>query len=219
MFSKKYNNKEVFIIGGGSSLKSFDFNKLRDKDTIVINKTIFHTPNANYFITCDNSLSMKLRRENKLRDFKKINIPKFFVVQLALNYLKEEHGKIIDIRSNTIYNLQYFDTIIKSYNLEGIGYNWNDFRCGVDSAYCGLQLAILLGYKEINLLGIDFTITEETHFHEGYGQSKEKFLNRLDWYYDYWKRGLNNLKNNSEIKIYNCSHISKLKEILPYKEI
>ena len=39
IFSKK-NSDTVFIIGGGSSLKDFDFSALKDQDTICVNKAV-----------------------------------------------------------------------------------------------------------------------------------------------------------------------------------
>ena len=52
--------KEVFIIGGGSSLKNFQFECLTDRDTITINMSIFHVPNPNYFITVDYTFLYKM---------------------------------------------------------------------------------------------------------------------------------------------------------------
>jgi hypothetical protein len=212
-------NNKIYICGGGTSLKDFRFDKLKNKETIVVNKSIFSVPNANCFITCDNTFLWKLNEEQKLQ-FRNMPIPKYFVIQLGLDYLKEKNNRIVDIRSNIVYNLDYYDNIIKSYKLEGFGLEVTDFRSGVDSAYCALQLSIILGYKEIYLLGIDFIITDKTHFHEGYKQSLTQFAKRLNWYYTYWEKGLKELKEKQpDINVYNCSKISKLNNLIPYKEI
>ncbi len=215
-------NKNVYIIGGGYSLKGFDFNKLKDKDTITINKSIFHVPNPTYFITCDYSFIHRLRHSNLAHNFETNKAVKFFIVQSHLSYLIEKEGKIIDIRTNKyIYDLKNFDVIIKSYKSEGVGFSWNDFRNGINSGFCALQIAILLGYKNIYLLGFDLDVkNENTHFHEGYGQSINSFRKKLDKYLEYYQKALTYLKNQKpEIKIYSCSKISKLNNIIPYKEI
>ena len=52
---------EAFIVGGGSSLKKFDFTKLANKNTIVVNKAIVDVPNPKHFITMDYTFLKKIR--------------------------------------------------------------------------------------------------------------------------------------------------------------
>lgn len=208
--------KEVYIIGGGNSLKNFDFNKLKDKDTIVVNKAIKYVPNPTYFITMDFTVLKKIGLD--------LVAPylgtKIFVANFAKSYLKEQNGQIIDTRFGLIYTLNDFTMIIKSWEETGMGFDFENFRSGNNSGYCALQLAILLGYEEIYLLGIDLVTSEETHFHKGYGESKEKFDKKLEEYYINFVIGLNELKAKyPDIQVYSCSKISRLKDILPYKEI
>ena len=205
--------KEVYIIGGGYSLKDFDFNKLKDKDTIVVNKAIKYLPNATYFITIDFTVLKKMPQINKVFP------TKMFIANFTKPYLQEKEGKIVDIRFNLVYKLEDFDVIIKSHKTEGMGIKFNDFRNGDNSGFCALQLAVILGYEKINLLGIDLIATSQTHFHEGYNESKESFQKKLDRYYGNFVVGLNELKSKRpDIKIVSCSPISKLNEIIPYKE-
>ena len=206
--------KEVYIVGGGYSLKNFDFNKLKDKDTIVVNKSIKHVPNPTYFITIDFTALKKIPPINN------ISPTKIFIANFTKPYLQEKEGRIVDVRFPLIYKLEDFDMIIKSYKTEGMGIKFNDFRNGDNSGYCALQLAIVLGYTEIHLLGIDLVIGEETHWHDGYGESKEKFGKKLDKYYENFVVGLNELKSKRpDIKVVSCSPISKLNETIPYKEL
>ena len=51
---------EVFIVGGGTRLSGFDFNKLKNKNVIAVNKSICYVPNANYFITMDYTFLRKV---------------------------------------------------------------------------------------------------------------------------------------------------------------
>lgn len=204
---------EVYIIGGGPSLKDFDFSKLIGLDTIVVNKAISEVYDPTYFITMDYTA---LR---KIADIDLSNTTKVFIANLYEPYMKEIEGRIVDTRFNLVYDLKDFDMIIKSRQDKGIGYKWNDFRHGYNSGYGALQLAILLGYSQINLLGIDLNITNDTHFHGGYGQDKNKFKEKLEIYYDYFIEGLADLKRNSSVRIYNCSKSSRLNEVLPYNEV
>lgn len=45
--------KDLYIIGGGESLKDFDFDTIKDKDCMVINATILICPQAKYFVALD----------------------------------------------------------------------------------------------------------------------------------------------------------------------
>ena len=206
--------EEVYIIGGGSSLVGFDFNKLKDKDTIVVNKAIFHVPNPTYFITMD--YMFVSNNKEKLR---KKRFPKFFVGAINNPYLKYIKGKLTDTRYKMSYDLDMIDVLIFSKHDAGLGFNFGDFRHGCNSGYCALQLAIILGYKKIHLLGIDLTCTDKTHFHGGYGRSINNFTKKLNFYIMYFRYAMNLLKKHPEIEIYNCSSISKLKNLLPYKDI
>lgn len=206
--------KEVFVVGGGSSLKGFNFDGLKDKDTIVVNKTIGYVPNPNYFITIDFTALKKIPPINN------ISPTKIFIANFTKPYLQEKEGRIVDVRFPLIYKLEDFNMIIKSYKTEGMGIKFNDFRNGDNSGYCALQLAVVLGYEEINLLGIDLVIREETHFHKGYGESKEKFGEKLDKYYENFVQGIKELKTKRpDIKLYSCSPISRLNNLIPYKKL
>jgi hypothetical protein len=108
--------------------------------------------------------------------------------------------------------------IVKSYKTEGLGHSFNDFRSGENTGFCALQLAILLGYKRIYLLGIDLSCTDRTHYHEGYsGQRVSKFRPKLDQYARYFKTALKSLKKTSpDISVYSCCSTSCLNEIINY---
>lgn len=207
--------RSIYIVGGGNSLKGFNFNKLSNKDTIVVNKAISYVPNPTYFVTMDFTFLAKMKN----KDVPLSNATKIFIANFAKPYLKENNGKIVDTRFDLVYKLEDFDMIIKSHKETGMGLTFNDFRTGNNSGYCALQLAILLGYERIYLLGMDLTIDKETHFHGGYGESKEKFKQRLEGYYNNFKIGLNQINKNQNVKIYSCSKISKLNNLIPYHEL
>lgn len=49
----RLNGKEVFLLGGGSSLKGFDFNKLDKKIVLAVNHSIEYYPKAGMLIVAD----------------------------------------------------------------------------------------------------------------------------------------------------------------------
>ena len=203
-------NNEVFIVAGGTSLQGFEFSKLKDKDVIAVNKAILDVPTAKYFITMDYTFI-----DHKLNDIKKIfqnsKATKIFIANLYPYYMIEEKGRIVDTRTNYVYDLSKFDMVIKSKYKSGIGFNFNQFAHGNNSGFCGLQLAICLGYKKINLLGYDLQVGETTHYHSGYKQNKEIFNSRLQKYLDNFLYTLKILKiKQSDIEIYNYSSNSLL---------
>ena len=208
--------KRAFIIGGGPSLKDFDFSRLRDEDTIITNKSILDVPSPNYFITVDYTFAKKIGVER----FSQIKIPKVFVADFSHPFLKERDGRIVDERFNLVYHLNDFNVIVKSYRADGIGYSFDDFRTGRNSGFCALQLAVVLGYKEIYLLGIDLnTVGSLTHYHGGYGESKEKFDSKLLMYFKYFKEGLEQLQKKSNVQVFSCSENSSLNSIIAYKNL
>lgn len=208
--------EKVFVVAGGPSLKNFDFSFLRDKDTIVVNKSIFNVPNPNFFVSVDYTFLKKVDRVH----FKNIPTTKVFVAALGHPSLQEEDGRITDTKFNLIYRLNEYDIIIKSRKQDGVGLTFYDFRTGKNSGFCALQLAIVLGYKEIYLLGVDLNITSSfTHYHGGYGESREKFNAKLPGYFEYFKIGLEQLREKSDIQVFSCSENSSLNSIIAYKNL
>jgi len=210
--------KTCFIVGGGPSLSEFNFNSLRNKDTIVVNKSVFDVPNPNFFISVDYTFLKKVNRTQFL------NSPcaKVFVADMSYPFLQEREGRIVDTRFNLVYQLNEYDLIIKSRKQAGIGLTFKDFRTGKNSGFCALQLAVVLGYTEIYLLGLDLVTNNSatpTHYHGGYGEKTEKFNSKLLTYYNFFKQGLEMLHSTSpEIKVYSLSSISGLNKIIPYRD-
>jgi len=212
---KEENSKRVFVIGGGHSLSDFDFTKLANEDTIVTNKSILDVPFPNYFITIDYTFLKKIGADC----FKQINTTKLFVANFGCSTLKEKNGQIVDTKFNLKYHLDSFDKVIKSYRSDGIGFSFDDFRNGTNSGYCALQLAVILGYKEIYLLGMDLNTTNKTHYHGGYGQSHKVFNEKLEKYFQLFKVGLLELQSCSDVEVFSCSSNSRLNSIIPYHNL
>jgi len=205
---------EVYIVGGGSSLTEFNFSKLADKCTITVNKSIFHVPNPSYFITVDYTFLKKVDR----KVFDSISTKKFFVADFSHSFLKEVNKQITDTRYDLTYNLRNYNLLVRAYKQEGIGYTFKDFRTGRNSGFCALQLAIILGFKKIYLLGMDLNQQGKTHYHEGYGERTKTFAPKLDEYHNYFKIGLEQLEQERpDIQVISCSSISRLNDVIPFK--
>jgi len=211
-FGQKMNNR-IFIVGGGSSLIGFPWKMLRNEDTIAVNAAIFDVPNANYFITMDHSFLRKIQPMKRSFDSK--DVTKVFVGGFHHEYLKERRGLIMDERFRRIYRLEQFDIIVKSYTEEGCGFSFGDFRSGDNSGFCGLQLAVLLRYQKIYLLGMDFAFTGRTHYHNVYRGTRD-FDAKLHHYEDNFRKGLSDIKRISDIEVCSCSEISALNDVIPY---
>lgn len=209
-------DEAVFIVAGGPSLKNFDFNLLCTKHTIAVNKSIFDIPNPNYFISVDYTFLRKVKKERN--QFGAIDAKKFFVADLSHPDLVEYNGQIIDKKYNLVYYLQDYNRVIKAQRPRGIGYTFEDFCTGRNSGFCALQLAVVLGYKKIYLLGIDLDKQVTTHYHEGYGESKLSFDSKLDTYYEYFLIGLKQLMYEKPgIHVISCSKTSRLNDIIDYR--
>jgi hypothetical protein len=210
--------KEVYIIGGGPSLINFDFKILKDKQTIVVNKAIFHVENPTNFITMDYTF---LRKVN-LQRFKNIKTKKYFVANFSIPQLKIINNEIVDTRFNLRYLgvKEIFNNIVYSKTVNGIGSTFRDFRNGENSGFCALQLALLLGYTEIYLLGFDLKVDQKTHFHDGYRQDINKFSKSLHKYTYNFKIGIQEIKRKfPSTKIYSCYKDSVLSYYLHYFDL
>ncbi len=202
----------VFVVGGGPSLSKINFSKLSSLHTICINQAVLDTPNPDYLITCDYTFLRKVDI-NKIRS---LSCSKFFVANFIGPDLQEKNGQIIDTRCHILYDLSPFDVIIKARERSGLGGTFRDFRSGGCSGYCGFQLAFLLGYRNIVLLGIDLQ-TEGllTHYHRKYTTEVSRFKKCLDSYYVEFEKGIAQLKSSHpEINV--CTGTpSRLNNIIP----
>jgi hypothetical protein len=167
-------NRDVcFVVGGGPSLNGFDFTRLNGFDTIAINKAVEYIPNPTYFITTDYSYFIKASLP-----IEQINLKvhkSYFVANMTHPYMEMQRGQIIDTRRNFVYeDLYQYDGVIQSYNTSGFSSTINEFSNGQNSGHCGIQLALLLGYKKIYLLGFDLNEEGQTHFHQSYRDIDQK---------------------------------------------
>jgi len=217
-----YNRKKkrVFIIGGGHSLLGFDFNKLKNEDTIVINQAIKYVEHATYFLTMDYTFLAKSNIDIEYINSK--STYSYFIINAVHEYIKKINGEYIDTRFGLKYtHLNKFSNIIESNTIvnkaTGFSEDINQFANGNNSGFCALQLGLLLEYEEIYLLGFDLCIDingKDTHFHNSYRQPVGKFNERLLEYSKLFKDAIDLTKYKH--KIFSCSAVSYLNTLIKY---
>ncbi len=196
----------AFVVGGGPSLRGYNFSKLSGLNTIVSNNAVFDVPNPKHFITVDYTFLMKNRQRIKG------NYSKNFVVNMDNDSLKMIDGMMTDTRFNLKYDLTGYDAIYSTKS-SGIGKTKNDFRNGTNSGYCAMQLAHIMGYKTIYLLGIDLNYSTNAHYHNG--PTSPKMKENLESFYKYFVDGIKTL-NDDGVKVISCSSTSRLNNIISY---
>ena len=207
-------NEEVYIVGGGRSLKGFNFQDLTDLTTIAVNEAALDVPNPNYCVTADSSTFRKL---NKGYFKEVINTTWVLVSNPDHCTMKMQNGQFKNIKTGYVYNLFAANMIIKNAGCDGIGFSFKDFRTGYNSGFCAFQLAVLLGYTKIHLLGFDFVKGGISHYH---GRYSDKTIQNstLDQFYDNFVLAFNILKEKRpDIKIISHSSISRLNGLVKYK--
>jgi hypothetical protein len=135
-------------------------------------------------------------------------------------HLIESRGRFLDKRyPQFIYDLSPYDLIVKARQANGCGFKWSEFCSGNNSGFCALQLAVLLGYTEIYLFGIDLNVGRGTHYHAMYTSARARFHRLLNEYFESFKQGLELIKNRGGIEVFSCSPISSLNDVIQYASV
>jgi hypothetical protein len=203
------NKRVVYIVGGGSSLDGFCFDDLRDKETIAVNKSALTVPDPTYTITADSGIFQQIQ-EGLLSD---INTMKVLVTNADHCSMKRINKEFVHVRTGYVYDLLCMDMIIQNKGCDGIGFSFADFRTGYNSGFCAFQFAVLLGYTHICLLGMDMDASGKHYSQYGGGRIAEK---TMDKFYFNFVLALGLVHKETDIKVFSCSPISRLNNIIPY---
>ena len=179
-----HENERCFIVGNGPSLNFQDLDMLHDEVTFAANR-IYMLYNEikwrpTYYVCIDKEL---IRRE--IANIDQINVKGKFIDWYAAKYtLSKDY---IFICANPFFVLSPYG-YKKSYIKEDIS---TYFINGFSVSFTMIQLAIYMGFKEIYLLGMDFSMpyykdkfgiphkTEETKEHfEGGSAFRRTYFNR-----------------------------------------
>lgn len=205
----------IFIVGGGSSLTDFDFNELSNRETIAVNMAVLDVPNPTYAVTADSSIFRRIQEGY----FNAVKTTWVLVTNESHCSMKWKDGRFIH-KNGFVYNLFCVNMIIRNAGVDGIGFTFNDFKTGYNSGFCAFQLAVLLGYDDIHLLGFDLQPKIKSHYHDRYGKDKRINESILDKYYHNFVIALQKLKEKRpDIKVISHSKISRLNSHIPYEKL
>ena len=141
---KEFEGETIYIIGGGPSLKNFDFRSLAGSRTIAVNKAMFFYPNADVLYWTDSRFYTWYK--NDIDNFKSLKFT---------------------IKAGSQYNTDV--KILKKGKAHGLEKDPQILAHGFNSGYAAINLAYHLGAKRIILLGFDMSMSGlESHFHDGY---------------------------------------------------
>lgn len=147
----EWAGEACFIVGGGPSLKGFDFERLRGKGRIiVINRAYEHVPFADVHFFIDNRYYKRVQGETAWQAFKGRKV--------YLNMSGYQVGQ--DVISIPAIGRTGLSRSVRS----GLYHGANSGAAAIGLAYC-------LGANPIYLLGFDCNkVNGTSHFHDGYGQ-------------------------------------------------
>jgi hypothetical protein len=160
-----WKGKRAFVVGGGPSLRGFDFSRLRGERIIAVNRAFEFLPFAEILLSMD------------FRFFSDVRLTKEF---------QAFRGRKIWIDTKG-FPYKGVETL-KSGPADGMTARFSEgIATGGNSGHAALNLALILGADLIYLLGFDFKHGEDgrTHFHPGYGYvdrpgKLDEYLARLE---------------------------------------
>tara|TARA_B100000768_G_scaffold70548_1_gene67723 strand:- start:6732 stop:7808 length:1077 start_codon:yes stop_codon:yes gene_type:complete len=112
-----------------------------------------------------------------------------------------KNNQIVDTRRHFVYeDLYKYTGVIQAYNKIPFGDTVENFSHGDNSGHCGIQLALLMGYKKIYLLGFDLNNEGQSHFHHSYRDSdQQSFKKKVNGYAETLLQSLAQHKGGQQI--------------------
>ena len=154
---KTWSGSRCFIIGGGPSLKGFDFSLLKNELTISINRAFeYIDPSIIFFMDDETFYDPLLAGEFGQEARRKFISSKALKMALNIGGSNFKHG---------VYSIPLSKTPNMTFNLK------DGIFDGGNSGYAALNLAITLGATTVYLLGFDMKGSPEGKqqwFHDGY---------------------------------------------------
>ena len=178
-----YKGQTVYIVGGGPSLKNFNWDLLKNKKVIAINRA-YEFCNADVVYWTDTRFYQWNKDE--------------LDALTATKYTIQPSANQINVN------------VIRKGMRHGLETNPSLLAHGDNSGYAAINLAYHLGAKQIVLLGYDMgNVKDSTHFHDGYKvtpTTDETYETRFMTGFPI----LAELLKEKGINVWNASPISKL---------
>ena len=207
-------SREIYIVGGGSSLKDFPFDELRSKDTIAVNMAALDVPDPTYCLTADSNIFRKIQEGY----FKTVDTTWVMITNAEHCSMKFRDGRFKNEKTGFIHNPFCVNILIRNAGVKGIGFSFKDFKTGYNSGFCAFQLAVLLGYERIHLLGFDLCKNKnQTHYHNKYQGRDTISNNSFEKFYKNFVLALKIIKEKTDIQVISHSSISRLNKHILYE--
>lgn len=196
-----WDDKPVYIVGGGPSLKPFQ-KKLallyQLGHVIAVNDAYKHCKYPDVIFTLDHQWL-----ENRFTEIPSMQSPVFAAVEF-------ENHPCIDCENLTyLWRYPRWKATLSE--------DKSQITNGHNSGYGALNFAYLKGAKTIFLLGFDFKLVDEKkHFHEGYKWTSPQDPNNV---FPMWAKLFDDTLPQFEkagVKVFNCSNNSAM-TAFPYK--
>jgi hypothetical protein len=182
-----WNNEIVYIIGGGPSLKNFNWDELKGKHLIAINKAYTVLPWAEVLYWTD----------SRFYRWNKSDIDKLKCLKVTCRNSKDLTDDIV---------------LLTVSGKEGIDKRPNFIKAGNNSGFAAINVAYHLGAKRIYLLGFDMSSNDkDTHWHEGYGIQHDHSIYKRSMIGNF--NGIFELLKSEDIDIWNANPMSQLNSI------
>lgn len=169
----------VYLIGGGPSLSSFDFEKLKGHSVVAINDALFKIPWATALFSADSHWAN--HRKDAINQF---NGERFLAMP-----------PIPGINA----------TFLNCLERPGISLEWPNIHLQGTSGYAAINLAILLGAKNIFLLGYDYQNAQKHWFgNYEWKSSTDDYVLKL------WAAQFNSIQLPFDVHVYNTNPLSQV---------
>lgn len=162
--------ESCFILGNGPSLKNVDLEQLKDKDTFTCNLFYMDKNLNGFFSTYYAAIDPNMYRDDNLQYIEDIS-KKYPSMKIFLKYKAEKLKNWDKSRTYYGYTKKFQENNRIDCDIKG------NMTAASDIVTHCIQIAIYMGYKNIYLLGADFSNYAQlktTHFSEDYpGDDKE----------------------------------------------
>lgn len=161
-FIKKHDGKRCFIIGNGPSLKMEDLNRLKKEVTFASNAiyTLYESTDwrPTYYCATDPIFCKEMMSEEENMKILMNGCEAAFTSILCEGMLYKDNPDM-----ERLYYMRVLDAISDDgYPLFSINCDKQVYKAATVT-YAMLQLAVYMGFKEIYLLGMDFSYSVERH--------------------------------------------------------